>query len=253
MNTDVELVTVSHIDDVCTITLNSPNNRNALSSALVSQLTQALQTVRQGSTRVVVLTHTGTVFCAGADVKESAGGASLPVRVVPELLSALWELPVPVIAKIGGAARGGGLGLIAAADIAICARGATFAFSEVRIGVVAATISPPVLARITPRAASDLMLTGKAFDSDHAQQIGLVTRTVDQLDLDETVNDLVAHIKRCEPNAVAATKKLLRASVQDFSDQVVQLAELSARYFQSPEAAEGMAALREKRRPSWDR
>ena len=149
------LVRVSTARGVTTLTLDSPPNRNALSTALMTQLLDGLAAaVADDSVRVVVLDHTGPVFCSGADLKETAaayGSGSVPAGMLGDVLVAVRECPKPVLAKVAGPARAGGLGLIAAADLAICAQEATFAFTEVRIGVVPAVISATVLRRLPPR------------------------------------------------------------------------------------------------------
>src|SRR6185436_11708247 len=171
---------------VATLTLDSPHNRNALSSALVSQLGEALAAaVADDAVRVIVLSHTGPVFCSGADLKETAamlagafegeGDGALPVVRLAGLLEAIWECPKPVVARVGGPSRAGGLGLIAAADIAVCTTDATFAFTEVRLGVIPSVISATVLRRLAPRAAAELFLTGDVIDGRRAAEIGLVT------------------------------------------------------------------------------
>src|SRR2546421_8924897 len=186
------LLQTSTARGVATLTLDSPANRNALSAALIDQLLDALaQAVADPAVRVVLLTHTGPVFCSGADLAETeAARASgeLPAARMGELMGAVWDCPKPVVARVGGPARAGGLGLVAAADIAVCPTEATFAFSEVRVGVVPAIISATVLPRITGRAAAELFLTGEAFDGTRAAQVGLVTAAVPATDLDARVD-----------------------------------------------------------------
>jgi len=246
---------------VATLTLDSPHNRNALSSALVSQLGEALATaVADDAVRAIVLSHTGPVFCSGADLKETAAmlagagdpDATLPVVRLAGLLEAIWECPKPVVARVGGPSRAGGLGLIAAVDIAVCAADATFAFTEVRLGVIPSVISATVLRRLTPRAAAELYLTGEVFDGARAAAAGLVTAAVSAEHLDAAVARLVASLVRGAPTALAATKQLLRRRPPDsIHDELVGLAELSARFFASAEGREGIAAFAEKRDPSW--
>src|SRR5882724_7729418 len=176
---------------VTTLTLDSPANRNALSTPLMTRLLGALdEAVTDPAVRVVVISHTGPVFCSGVDLKETAetpAASRVPAELLADVLAALWECPKPVVARIGGPARAGGLGLIAAADIAVCSREATFAFSEVRLGVIPAVISATVLPRLAPRAAAELYLTGGVFDGVRAAEIGLVSRAVDAEALDATV------------------------------------------------------------------
>jgi methylglutaconyl-CoA hydratase len=153
-----------------------------------------------------------------------------------------------VIARVGGAARAGGLGIVAAADIAVCADDVTFAFTEVRIGVIPAVISATVLPRLAPRAAAELFLTGDTFDARRAVEIGLVTAAVPASGLDARVDAYAQALLRGAPGALAGTKKLLRAPIRA---QLAELTELSVRYFTSDEGREGIAALLAKRRPSW--
>src|SRR5688572_10713505 len=133
---------------VTTLTLDSPANRNALSTPLMRQLLDALgEALTDPAVRVVVISHTGPVFCSGADLKgprAARESGRVPAEILADVLAALWEFPKPVLARVAGPARAGGLGLIAAADIAVCARDATFAFSEVRLGVIPAVISATV-------------------------------------------------------------------------------------------------------------
>src|ERR687890_1952254 len=187
----MELVRTATAAGVATVTLDSPANRNALSSALMGELLDALSTaLTDPEVRVVILSHTGPVFCSGADLKETAEARDtgrVPAELMADVLAALWEFPKPVVARVGGPARAGGLGLIAAADIAVCTREATFAFSEVRLVVIPAVISATVLPRLAPRAAAELYLTGNVFDGDRGAQIGLVTAAVPAEELDGAV------------------------------------------------------------------
>jgi methylglutaconyl-CoA hydratase len=241
---------------VATITLDSPSNRNALSTALTEQLLAALVTAETDTNvRVIVLTHTGPVFCSGADLKETAeatAGGQMPIGRLGDVLASLWESRKPVLARIGGPARAGGLGLIAAADIAVCSLDATFAFSEVRIGVIPAVISASVLRRLTPRAATELYLTGDVFHGDRAEAIGLVTAAVPAEQLDAVVAAYAASLIRGAPGALSGTKDLLRRTAPDaFREDVAILTEISVGYFGSDEGREGVAAFRAKRDPSW--
>lgn len=237
---------------VATITLDSPHNRNALSQQLITDLLAALHTaVADPGTRVIVLSHTGPAFCAGADLKETVAGfqsGQVPAGRMGEVLAALWESPKPVIARVGGAARAGGLGIVAAADIAVCSDDVTFAFTEVRIGVIPAVISATVLPRLAPRAAAELFLTGDTFDARRAVEVGLVTAAVPAASLDSSVDAYARALLRGAPGALAGTKDLLRSSVRE---RLAELTELSVRYFTSDEGREGISALLAKRSPSW--
>jgi methylglutaconyl-CoA hydratase len=237
---------------VATVTLDSPDNRNALSTVLVAELLDVLAAaLADDAVRVIVLSHTGTVFCSGADLKETAAG-NRPISRVGEVLETIWTSPKPVVARVGGAARAGGLGLIAAADLAVCARDATFAFTEVRLGVIPAVISATVLPRLSPRAAAELYLTGSVFDGARAAEAGLVTAAVAGDALDDTVAGYVAALVRGAPGALAGTKELLRRRPADtLREDVEALTALSLRYFGSAEGLEGVRAFREKRDAHW--
>lgn len=244
---------------VATVTLDSPHNRNALSAQLRREFAEALTTaLGDDAVRVIVLDHTGPVFCSGMDLKEArgAGSSEQGVNEFPQLLSRIMTSPKPVVAKLAGPARAGGVGLVAAADIAIAVEEATFAFSEVRIGVVPAVISVPVLPRLLPRAAHELFLTGEPFDAKRAAEIGLINAAVPRDELDATVDRYVKSLTAGGPQALAATKELLRggsnAADEDalaaaFSDMLA----LSARFFASEEGQEGIRAFAEKRKPNW--
>ncbi|MFC0532626.1 enoyl-CoA hydratase-related protein [Phytohabitans kaempferiae] len=277
------LVRVEIGQGVATLTLDSPHNRNALSTPLMTELLEALAAAEgDESVRVVVLSHTGPVFCSGADLKETAeatapeagdhqdgpsrppgparaeraptGTASgrIPVGMLGDVLAAIWECPKPVVARVGGPARAGGLGLVAAADIAICAEEATFAFSEVRLGVVPAVISATVLPRLTPRAAAELFLTGDTFDGRRAAQIGLVSAAAPAEALDATVASYCGALVLGGPEALAGTKGILhRRSTATVREELAELSALSVGYFQSEEGREGVRAFREKRHASW--
>jgi methylglutaconyl-CoA hydratase len=250
------LVRASTTHGVTTLTLDSPRNRNALSTPLMTQLLAELATaVADDTVRVVVLSHTGPVFSSGADLKETAAAfrdGTVPVAMLGDVLAAIWECPKPVVARVGGPARAGGLGLIAAADIAICAQEATFAFTEVRLGVVPAVISSTVLPRLQPRAAAELYLTGDTFDGRRAAEIGLVTTVTSAEALDETVASYCLALVNGAPGALAGAKELLRRGpAVDFRAGLAELSELSVRYFHSAEGREGVAAFGEKRPARW--
>jgi methylglutaconyl-CoA hydratase len=236
-----------------TLTLDSPRNRNALSNAMIAELSAALTGASaDDAVRVIVLSHTGPVFCSGVDLTESAAAGDVPAARLGEALAAICESPKPVVARVGGTARAGGLGLVAAADIAVCAEDVTFAFTEVRLGVIPAVISATVLPRLAPRAAAELFLTGEPFGGRRAAEIGLVTAAVPADDLDATVARYVGALLRGAPAALAGTKRLLRRTPDvDLRADLAQLSALSARFFGSAEAAEGMRAFRERRPPRW--
>ena len=252
----MELVRIATAAGIRTLTLDSPANRNALSTALMRELLDGLSAaLTDPAVRVVVLSHTGPVFCSGADLKETAearANGRIPAEGIGDVLAALWEFPKPVVARVGGPARAGGLGLIAAADIAVCSRSATFAFSEVRLGVIPAVISATVMPRLAPRAAAELFLTGEVFDGVRAAEVGLVTAAVEEADLDKAVAGYCASLVRGGPLALAGTKQLLRRTPNpDVRADLADLTARSAGYFRSDEGVEGVTAFREKRLPNW--
>jgi methylglutaconyl-CoA hydratase len=237
---------------VATITLNSPHNRNALSAAARSQLVVALdEATADDAVRVLVLTHRGPVFCSGMDLKEEAVAAQgrQGVRELPAILRRIMRCPKPVVARIGGPARAGGIGVMAAADIVLAAPTASFSFSEVRIGLIPAVITVPVLHRVAAFAARELMLTGEVFDAATAQRIGLVNMVSD--DLDAAVDGRVQALLAGGPTALAGTKALLRAGLDDSNERYTELLNISARQFASAEAREGGLSFVEKRPAAW--
>ena len=237
---------------IARIALDSPRNRNALSAALVSQLSDALaEAAADDSARAVELTHTGTTFCAGADLSEaSQGGMASGTQRVIAVLRAIIEMPKPVVGSIDGHVRAGGLGLVGACDIVLAGPASTFAFTEVRLGLAPAMISLATLPRMDPRAASRYFLTGETFDAATAARIGLVTEAVD--DIDAGTLAVLDALRAASPQGLRETKPLLTPELlAGFDTRAQDLADLSARLFDSAEAAEGMAAFLAKRKPSW--
>jgi methylglutaconyl-CoA hydratase len=252
----MDLVRTATDAGVTTLTLDSPANRNALSTPLMRQLLDRLsEALVDHAVRVVVISHTGPVFCSGADLKETAEARSdgrVPAELLADVLAALWEFGKPVVARVAGPARAGGLGLIAAADLAVCTREATFAFTEVRLGVIPAVISATVLPRLAPRAAAELYLTGEVFDGVRAAEVGLVTAAVSAEGLDGTVAAYCDALVRGGPLALAGTKQLLRRTpAAGIREDLAELSDRSAGYFKSAEGREGVAAFREKRPAAW--
>lgn len=247
-----QLVQYSTDRGIARIALDSPHNRNALSAALVEQLTQALTAGgTDDEVRAVELTHTGNTFCAGADLTEARqGGMKTGTTTVLSLLKYIVSLPKPVIGSIDGHVRAGGLGLVGACDIVLAGPKSTFAFSEVKLGLAPAMISLTTLPRLLPRAASRYYLTGETFDSATAAKIGLITEAVE--DIDASTLAVLDALRSCSPQGLRETKPLLTTALLDgFDARAETLAEQSARLFASDEAAEGMAAFLAKRPPSW--
>jgi len=241
-------------ESVATITLDAPQRRNALSAPVLAELGAHLDAAQADhSVRSVVLTHTGTVFSSGMDLTTVADvpAEQQPIVAFPALLQRIWRFEKPVIAKVRGKARAGGIGLIAASDIAVAVPEADFAFTEVRLGLVPAVISVPILPRLLPRAVLELFLTGETFDAARAREIGLLNGVVD--DLDAEVSRYTGMLRMCEPNALAATKAMVgrdRTGVA-MADDFAAMGQLSARHFASVEAQEGIAAFSAKRVPRW--
>ena len=244
-----ELVHLSVRSGIATITLDSPANRNALSTPLRAQLLDAAErTADDDSVRVVVLDHTGPAFCAGMDLTEPPEA----VNELPRILHRIWTHPKPVVAKLAGHARAGGIGLLAAADIAVAAAHTTFAFTEVRLGVVPAVISVTVLARLLPQAAHELFLTGETFDTTRATALGLLNSAVPADQLDAEVTRYTGMLLQGGPQALALTKQLLRRSSEPtMAHDFAAMLELSAARFASAEGQEGIRAFAEKRPASW--
>ncbi len=247
-----QLVQYSADRAIARVALDSPRNRNALSAALVEQLTAALTAAADDdSVRAVELTHTGSTFCAGADLSEARqGGMKDGAKRVMALLRLIVALPKPVVGSIDGHVRAGGLGLVGACDIVVAGPASTFAFTEVKLGLAAAMISLTTLPKMDPRAASRYYLTGEKFDAATAARIGLITEAVD--DIDAGTLAVLDALRAASPQGLRETKLLLTPAILDgFERSAESLAELSARLFGSAEAAEGMASFLQKRPPSW--
>ncbi|WP_042390654.1 enoyl-CoA hydratase family protein [Streptacidiphilus melanogenes] len=253
MTSDAEPLVRYAVDrGIATLTLDSPANRNALSSRLVAELEQGLaEAGKDPAVRAVVLTHTGGTFCSGADLSEATGGdpTANPRRLVTAMRS-LVESPKPVVAVIDGHARAGGLGLLGACDIVLAGPASTFAFTEVRLGLAPAVISLPLLPRLDPRGASRWYLTGSVFKTGEAQRIGLVTEAAENPQ--EALTEILEAFRKASPQGLAETKRLVTAEVlrvfeRDGESMVAQ----SALLFGSEEAREGMLSFLERRPPVW--
>ncbi|MEU2875137.1 enoyl-CoA hydratase family protein [Streptomyces sp. NPDC007070] len=231
---------------IATLSLDSAATRNALSAALVGELADALaECGKDGEVRAVVLTHSGATFCAGADLRDPPDPDALVA-----LLRQIVALPKPVVARVTGHVRAGGLGLLAACDIAAAATTATFAFTEVRIGVAPAVISLTVLPRADPRAVARHCLTGERFDAAEAVRVGLLTAAGD--DVDAVLAPVLDGLRKASPQGLAETKRLLTAKVLETIDrEAADLTALSARLFSSDQAREGMTAFLERRDAAW--
>lgn len=242
-------------EGTATITLDSAPNRNALSAALLRETRAHLAAANADpAVRVVVLDHTGDVFCSGMDLASvgAVPAAEQPVRAVPALLRDIMDSPTPVIAKVGGKARAGGIGLLGACDIAIGSDAADFAINEVRLGLVGAVITVPLRRRMAPRAIRELYLTGEVFDAARAERVGLLDRRVPAAELNAEVARYAGLLAAGAPSALAAVKRLLADPPGGrLDEQFGALAEISATAFAGPDGQEGTAAWREKRPARW--
>ncbi len=235
--------------------MDQPHNRNALSVALRSGLADGLQTaISDPAVRVVVLTHTGPVFCAGADLSEGGGAPTGedPRIGLGGILAAIQDSPKPVVARIAGHCLGGGVGLAAVCDLSVASQDAMFGFTEVRVGVAPAIVSVVTVPKLRVADALELYLTGERIPAERAANVGLITSAVPASDLDNAVERVVAQLVAGGPAALATAKRLiLEIPAMERADAFRWTTDLSASLFASDEAAEGMAAFREKRRPSW--
>jgi methylglutaconyl-CoA hydratase len=235
---------------VLRVTLARPERRNAFDAGLIADLTTAFADV--GEARAVVLAGEGETFSAGADVEWQRSSIDLSYEENVEdalrlyrMLETIDSCPAPVVARIQGYCLGGGAGLASAADIAIAGQDAIFGFSEVKLGIIAAVISPFVLARIGPGAARRFLLTGERFDAQVARRIGLAHEVATELD--EAAERTVGELLSSGPGAVREAKKLVREGTRDGQE----LARLAARMRTSEEGQEGLRAFLEKRAPAW--
>jgi methylglutaconyl-CoA hydratase len=255
-------VRVDVADGVATLTLQDEANRNALSRAVVGGLLDGLAAAdADPSVRVVVVTNTGRVFCAGADLSEQSAVASGPATSAGEpttlpgfdtLLRAIQASPTPVVGRIDGHAVAGGVGLAAAFDISIARDDVLLGFTEVRVGVIPAIISVVCLPKMRRGDALEAFLRGRRFPATEAAELGLINRAVPAADLDSAVAEVVDDLKRGGPIALGQAKQLVYEIPAMPADEAYRVTSArSGALFGSDEAAEGMAAFLEKRRPSW--
>ncbi|MGH1484340.1 MAG: enoyl-CoA hydratase/isomerase family protein [Geminicoccales bacterium] len=250
-------------DGVCTLTLNRPDIHNAFDDRLIADLTACFERLgKDGSVRAVVLTGEGKSFSAGADLnwmRRMAGYGKTEnledARGLANLMTTLDRLPKPTIAKVNGAALGGGVGLVCCCDIAIASDRAVFGTTEVRLGLIPSVIGPYVVAAIGGRHARKITLTGERFDAFEALRIGLVHQVEASGELDAAVDKVLDDLLASGPEAIGAGKTLLQKIVgQPITDDLTEetartIADLRA----TPEAKEGLGAFLEKRSPDWRR
>ena len=247
-------------DKVATITLNRPEIHNAFNEAMISELLEIYQEIAEMQhIRVVVLSGEGKSFCAGADLKwmgdvinysyEQNLNESLQLA---ELFYTMYTLPKPTIAKVNGAAIGGGTGMVAVNDIVIASKRAKFSLSEVKLGLVPACISPYVLKRVGERGCRELFLTGQRIDAEQAVKFGLANQVVPEAELDDAVDKLINQLITSGPNALTICKDLLEKVPQmSLEEAKTYTAESIAALRISDEGQEGMKAFFEKRPPKW--
>lgn len=246
-------------DGRATITVNRPEVRNAFDSGLVAQLHAAVDELAEDpDVRVVVITGAGPVFSAGANVQwlRSMRAAGHEENVadasrMAAMFRALWDLPQPLIGRINGHAFGGGAGLVAVCDVAVAVEGAEFGFTEVRLGIVPAVVSPYAVRKIGLSHARALFTTGERFDAAWAERIGLVHFAVPGEQLDETVDAVVASCLAAGPRAVAVAKQLPERVLGDLDQVGAWSAEITAAVRAGEEGQEGLAAFLEHRPPPW--
>ncbi len=247
---------------VATLTLNRPSRHNTLSAAMISELTEAAAELGDDpAVRVVVLAAAGESFCAGGDLgwmkAQIAGDASsrgASARALAMMLFALDRMPKPLIGRVQGQAYGGGLGLMSVCDLAIGVPGAMFGLTETKLGLIPATISPYVIARIGVTAARRHMMASRLFGAEEAVRIGLLAQVVAPEALDAAIEAEVAPFLGCAPGAVADAKALIRRMAPVVDEALVaETVGLLVKRWESPESAEGIAAFFERRKPGWAR
>lgn len=238
---------------VATLTLNRPDNRNALSPDLINGLADGFAAATaDDEVRVIVLTAVEPAFCAGADLKGTQSDEIAKVDL-PGLFDLMQLGPKPVVGRISGHCTGGGVGLAAACDISIAADDVQFGFTEVRIGAAPAMISVVVLPKLRRGDAMELFLSGEKISAARAAEVGIINRAVPRDDLDDSVAEVTGKLVRGGPEALAASKRLV-FDVPAMPDRATAFAEtqkISIERFTSEEAREGMTAFREKRDAGW--
>jgi enoyl-CoA hydratase/carnithine racemase len=246
-----ELVHYAVSDDVATITLDSQHNRNALSRQFVTELFERLQRADEDHTaKVVLIRQEGRVFCSGADMSEAtAVGMEEGARRIVALQRLIVTMDKPVVTRISGAVRAGGIGIVAASDIAVSADDATYALTEVKLGLAAAIISLTVHERMSPRSAALTTLGGEVFTGADAAAYGLVTRAVPSETLDDAVAEVCARLATGAPQGLRESKRVLNADLVRRIDTLGDdMAALSARLFASDEAREAMTAFLDRKK-----
>ncbi len=260
MNNAYETIELKQDGAVLTVAMNRPQSHNAMTPTMIAELTAVFQEINgRADVRVVVLTGNGRSFCAGADLNFMRAAADYGYdenvadgEAIFDLMYAIDSCHKSVIGRINGAAIGGGAGLVSCCDIVVAADRAKFGFSEARLGILPAVISPFVLAKIGVGNGRELFLTGERFDAAHAQRIGLVNQVVDEEKLDKAVAERIAQLLLAAPNAQKKGKEMIRtvahrpkAEMRGYTSRLI------ASRRASTEGKEGMSSFLEKRKPVW--
>jgi len=249
--TETELVHYDVADEVGTITLDSPHNRNALSRQLLTELVAHLESAAaDDAVKIVLLRSADRVFCSGADLSEVTGdeGPAEGVKAIVQLQRFIATLPKPVVVELKGPVRAGGLGIVGAADLVIAAESVTFALTEVRLALAPSVISLSLLTRFTSRAAADLFLTGRTFTADEAVNVGLITKVVPDDELAAELDAVLADLRKGYPQGHRETKLLLNHDLVARIDALGgEVAAQSARLFGSEQAREAILAFLAKK------
>ena len=256
---DYTTILVAEVEGVRRITLNRPERRNAMTPEMQVELIAAMEAAVASDCRVVVFAGTGEAFCAGLDLSalqgmndKSAEEHTADAERIAKLCRTLYELPKPTIAVVHGAAVAGGTGLATMCDFTLAVPGAKFGYTEVRIGFVPAVVSAFLVLQIGEKQARDLLLTGRLFTSEEALRLGLVNEVVEAERLEARLLELVGVLKANSPEALAATKRLLRAQNKGWLDTAIAKAlEANAEARGTHDFREGVAAFLEKRKPVW--
>jgi len=254
-------ILINRENSVVTIAMNRPELHNALNDTMIAELTEAFTDIsKDESARVVVLKGEGKSFCAGADLNYMKGIAGFGFeenvedgKKLAALFRAIYDCSLPTIALVHGTAFGGANGLLAACDLVIAEENTTFAFSEVKLGIAPATISPFVTKRIGEFGAKELMMTGKRFKGTEAEKWHLVNVSVPGEEMEATLQSYIKQFLTSAPEAVKVTKNMIREVIagDDFNQTVNSMAHLIATLRASDEGQEGMSAFLEKRKPKW--
>lgn len=235
------------------LVLNSPRNRNALSIQSMQQLIAAIKRSAEKGSRALVIDHTGDVFCSGVDIKERLLQQDHPEEhsaLLRDLFATLYSYEAPILCRVDGKVRGGGLGLLACCDVVVCSPRSDFAFSEVLVGVAPALVATAMLPRLSGRLLQRWMLSGATFDAGEAFRVGLVSRIA--TDAKSSIEGDLSNMLRGSLQSQKITKDLIRRLVGGSSaEALTEMETLSAELFSTEDAAEGMSAFREHRQPSW--